>query len=247
MTSPNDWTREAICACKDAGLYLYVRAGVGLMKPSPQTNAFIAGFEAGLKEGKKSGMPSATAPSAELEHTPRTDAVTFRRSYGALENLARQLERELAQERDIRSTREITLGLLAESLGVAPEPHQSFDERLLGAASSIPSAIRRSVTDEIAAERHRQREQEGWTEQHDDEHDSGAMAVAAACYALTDKRGIEVQTVNLARLWEWTGWASSWFKPKDQRRNLIRAGALIVAEIERLDRRRADRTEVDRG
>ncbi len=28
--------------------------------------------------------------------TPRTDAVTFRRSYGALENLARQLERELA-------------------------------------------------------------------------------------------------------------------------------------------------------
>lgn len=27
-----------------------------------------------------------------------------------------------------------------------------------------------------------------------------------------------------------------WWKPKDRRRNLVKAGALIVAEIERLDR-----------
>ncbi len=31
-------------------------------------------------------------------------------------------------------------------------------------------------------------------------------------------------------------WASCWFKPKDRRRDLIKAGALILAEIERLDR-----------
>ena len=31
-------------------------------------------------------------------------------------------------------------------------------------------------------------------------------------------------------------WDSEWWKPKDRRRDLIRAGALIVAEIERLDR-----------
>lgn len=46
----------------------------------------------------------------------------------------RQLERELEQERDIRSTREITLSLVADGLGVEHEPHQTFDERLLEAS-----------------------------------------------------------------------------------------------------------------
>lgn len=31
-------------------------------------------------------------------------------------------------------------------------------------------------------------------------------------------------------------WPSKWWKPKSQRRDLVRAGALILAEIERLDR-----------
>ena len=31
-------------------------------------------------------------------------------------------------------------------------------------------------------------------------------------------------------------WDASWWKPKDRRRDLVRAGALIIAEIERLDR-----------
>jgi len=32
-----------------------------------------------------------------------------------------------------------------------------------------------------------------------------------------------------------SAWAREWWKPKDRRRDLIRAAALIVAEIERLD------------
>jgi hypothetical protein len=32
------------------------------------------------------------------------------------------------------------------------------------------------------------------------------------------------------------GWDWSWFKPTTPRRDLVKAGALIVAEIERLDR-----------
>ena len=32
-------------------------------------------------------------------------------------------------------------------------------------------------------------------------------------------------------------WSKDWWKPKDKRRDLIRAAALIVAEIERLDRK----------
>jgi hypothetical protein len=35
--------------------------------------------------------------------------------------------------------------------------------------------------------------------------------------------------------WLWP-WSVQWWKPKDRRRDLVRAGALIVAEIERLDR-----------
>jgi hypothetical protein len=31
-------------------------------------------------------------------------------------------------------------------------------------------------------------------------------------------------------------WAEHWFKPKDPRRDLVRAAALCIAEIERLDR-----------
>ncbi len=35
----------------------------------------------------------------------------------------------------------------------------------------------------IAAERQRQMTAEGWTHEHDDEHDDGSLATAAACYA----------------------------------------------------------------
>jgi hypothetical protein len=39
--------------------------------------------------------------------------------------------------------------------------------------------------------------------------------------------------VRYEDLWPWH---DDWWKPKDRRRDLIRAAALIVAEIERLDR-----------
>lgn len=90
---------------------------------------------------------------------------------------------------------------------------------------------------DVAAERRRQIEREGWTPEHDDEHGDHSMAIAAACYALADVRAaLAVQTVHVYELWQWTGWASSWFKPKDRRRNMIRAAALLLAEIERMDR-----------
>jgi hypothetical protein len=90
---------------------------------------------------------------------------------------------------------------------------------------------------DVMAERERQKDVEGWTAEHDDQHGDGAMAIAAACYALAaDARALSVQTVNPRVLWQWTGWSDQWFKPKDERRNLVRAGALILAEIERLDR-----------
>jgi hypothetical protein len=82
----------------------------------------------------------------------------------------------------------------------------------------------------IAAERRRQIEAEGWTPEHDDEHNDGAMALAAATYALPVKhRG----DPDYPRFWPWE---ISWWKPGDRIRELTKAGALIAAEIERLHR-----------
>ena len=88
------------------------------------------------------------------------------------------------------------------------------------------------VIDEISLERQRQIEVEGWTAGHDDKHARGEMARAAACYAMPDSFRDFKHRASL--LWPWS---REWWKPKDRRRDLIRAGALIVAEIERLDRK----------
>lgn len=92
-------------------------------------------------------------------------------------------------------------------------------------------AVEPAAWKDVLAERKRQIEVEGWTPDHDEEHDNGAMAKAAACYALhTEPVG---NVGDYLRFWPW---ASSWWKPKNRRHNLVRAGALILAEIERLDR-----------
>jgi len=58
------------------------------------------------------------------------------------------------------------------------------------------------------------------------------LALAGACYALWDFPVLEVNRIA-KELWPW---ADRWWKPKSVRHDLIRAAALIVAEIERLDR-----------
>ena len=99
-----------------------------------------------------------------------------------------------------------------------------------------------SALDDIAAERRRQVEQEGWTLEHDDNHHRGELARAASSYAYagsvaTGREAIlgqpESGTDFIIRLWPWD-W--KWWKPTNRRHDLVKAGALIVAEIERLDR-----------
>ncbi len=82
----------------------------------------------------------------------------------------------------------------------------------------------------IAAERRRQIEVEGWTHEHDDLHADGQLAEAAACY-ITPRMSI----INPGFLLRWP-WNATWWKPKSRREDFVRAGALIAAEIDRLDR-----------
>ena len=92
-----------------------------------------------------------------------------------------------------------------------------------------------AIAQEITEERLRQVEVEGYSLAHDDAHRHGELAMAAAAlasfstYSDARRRGHRPLASPL--------WPAGWlFKPKDRRRDLIRAGALIVAEIERLDR-----------
>lgn len=80
----------------------------------------------------------------------------------------------------------------------------------------------------VAAERRRQIEAEGWSPDHDDQWDRGEMAYAAAKYA-----------APMAPI-DWP-WDEQWWKPKDRLSNLVRAGALIAAEIDRMHRVEADK------
>jgi hypothetical protein len=81
----------------------------------------------------------------------------------------------------------------------------------------------------IAAERERQVQLEGFTAEHDNAHDPGELIAAAAAYALLPIAPREF----VCNLWPWR---QSEFKPSDDDplRNLVRAGALIAAEIDRL-------------
>ncbi|MGA9855078.1 MAG: hypothetical protein WBR29_07375 [Gammaproteobacteria bacterium] len=83
----------------------------------------------------------------------------------------------------------------------------------------------------IIAERFRQIEVEGWSIVHDDTaHAAGELANAGAHYAFYAGRDVAAPST-----WPWS---HQWWKPQNFRRDLVRAAALIVAEIERFDRHR---------
>jgi hypothetical protein len=99
---------------------------------------------------------------------------------------------------------------------------------------------------DVVSERTRQIKSEGWTEAHDDEHDAGILAAAGSAYALAaadrlcpysqgdggfdaSLTGGENETPPM--------WPDDWkWKPNEPRRMLVKAAALLIAEIERLDR-----------
>lgn len=87
--------------------------------------------------------------------------------------------------------------------------------------------------DLIAAERQRQLSAEGYTPEHDDKHIGGALARAAAVYAIPYSTRV-CNRYLFELLWPWE---QRWYKPSgasNRIRELEKAGALIAAEIDRL-------------
>jgi hypothetical protein len=82
---------------------------------------------------------------------------------------------------------------------------------------------------------------EGWTPEHDDEHVDSELGYAAAAYLYIGNelsRGMLFCNLrDFVRGMYWP-WGKRWWKPsEDPVRNLVKAGALIAAEIDRLQRR----------
>lgn len=97
----------------------------------------------------------------------------------------------------------------------------------------------------IERERQRQVQDEQWSRDHDDNHVHHELVLAAVQYALPDShRAVMSESEALLRNmkpgvpinWPWTdeSWKPS---PEDRRRELVKAGALIAAEIDRLTRK----------
>lgn len=120
--------------------------------------------------------------------------------------------------------------------GPVPEDLQGLSDALEDAVAIAQDAVvglpdPDAAIRSIAHERQRQIEGEGWTPERDDQYQQGELAKAAAGYVLH-----VLADQSWKSIWPF---APQWFKPADPRRMLVKAGALVVAEIQRIDRAEA--------
>lgn len=102
------------------------------------------------------------------------------------------------------------------------------------AGHMVGAPLLSTAAQDVLAERNRQITAEGWTPAHDDLYCAAELPRAAAAYILNGAND------EAPAIWPF---ASKWWKPRDARSNYVRAGALILAEIERLDRAAAQPAE----
>lgn len=134
------------------------------------------------------------------------------------ERLKEELER-MTIERDAA---EAAAQELQEKLDCAMNENKALHDAQRGVNATTGAYL-------IAEERERQISDEGYSSEHDHLHPSYVLAKAGVAYALLDipkKRDVAMKTY-----WPWE---RAQFKPKDKKRNLIRAGALIAAAIDRM-------------
>ncbi|WP_312237037.1 hypothetical protein [Stenotrophomonas sp.] len=102
----------------------------------------------------------------------------------------------------------------------------------------------------IADERQRQVDAEGYSAESDAEYKAGELANAALAYVQVAAMDLaaggrsHVATRSPPACWPWH---RLWWKPKDARRDLVRAGALIAAQIDLIDSQRDAAPGVSHG
>ena len=138
---------------------------------------------------------------------------------------------------------------IAEQAGIIAKQEKwikDIEATMIAATDRAEAAEKRVVELEVLAfnpalldvisERQRQRAIEGWTSEHDDAYQNSELADAAACYAIHANN----QGISTPAHWPWS---PDWWKQSGARRDLVKAGALILAEIERIDRAAAGKGE----
>lgn len=111
-------------------------------------------------------------------------------------------------------------------------------EELQARIAEMESRTVTAAAADVLAERQRQVTAEGWTAERDDGYQNSELADAAACYA------IHAHNQGFSTPAHWP-WSQDWWKQTSPRRDLVKAGALILAEIERLDRAAGIKVEAD--
>ena len=153
------------------------------------------------------------------------------------------IERLQAIEARLGGGTVVEVGLNHAEDGWCSKPLETVDDELMDATVILHGGTLEPVDEallthshltslELRNERHRQEDVEGYAAEGDDLYTGGELALAAVAYLLSATSG-----QRDAGLTFWPdGWDADAFKPTNARRDLIKAGALIIAEIERRDR-----------
>ena len=146
-----------------------------------------------------------------------TTEVTVDRYQAVMLELVTALSSSASETDQVRAARHAALDILSD--------HQAIED------GRLPSSL--GGCHLIMAERQRQIDVEHWTASHDDqEHYEGELLRAAMAYLKVvhhPDRYVDSPPDN----WPWD---AKWWKPSDPIRDLVKAGALIAAEIDRLQR-----------
>ncbi|WP_227369865.1 hypothetical protein [Halomonas sp. M20] len=126
-----------------------------------------------------------------------------------------------------------------QRLNETPEASLERHDAEVEARSLADAGITRQIADLIDERRH-QEDAHQFDAAHDDHYTQGELAAAAASYSAYAED--LQQDRPLLDGWPPAFWPfeEEWWKPsRNPRRNLVKAAALILAEIERIDRKRA--------
>ncbi|HGI9215167.1 hypothetical protein [Pseudomonas phage PAShipCat1] len=214
-------------------------------------------------QGIPSGTKLYTAPVAQAQHSvPEKVRTLLSRAQCEIEHLAECLENVCEDEEyfDVRedvADGRVVAADIAHMLAAAPAQAQhsvpegwklvpiepllnmmsdkdhdtriTAERQLLSILADVPGNSVPQAWIDVQAERRRQITAEGWTPEHDDLYCAAELPRAAAAYILNGAND------EAPAIWPFV---TKWWKPRDARSNYVRAGALILAEIERLDRAR---------
>ncbi|HFX0776079.1 hypothetical protein [Pseudomonas aeruginosa] len=134
-----------------------------------------------------------------------------------------EMQKTVTRFRNSEFVDDRALAMAVADAGQCKAPEISLAELLATApGKEVPQAWI-----DVQAERRRQITAEGWTPEHDDLYCAAELPRAAAAYILNGAND------EAPAIWPFV---AKWWKPRDARSNYVRAGALILAEIERLDR-----------